>query len=127
MNLTPIEKGIGETASTAFEAVKNSFSWLGRQISVGFTKFADVMKSAWNAAYPFIKDLAVRTADFLRTAPGIGLILGATSLVLAYTAQSMNDQKYVAAALQVTAILTAVGAGAVLGYGYATGLSTPLI
>lgn len=127
MNITPIQKGIGETASSAFEAVKNAFSWLGRQISVGFTKFADAMKSAWSTAYPFIKDLAIRTADFLRTAPGIGLVLGATSLVLGYTAQSMSDKKWVAAALQVTAILTAVGAGAVVGYGYATGLNNPLI
>lgn len=127
MNITPIQKGIGEAASTAFEAVKNAFSWLGHQISVGFDKFAEVMKAAWNSAYPFIKDLAIRTVDFLRTAPGIGLVLGVTSLALGYTAQSMSDKKWIALSLQVSAIAAAVGAGLVVGYGYATGLTNPLI
>ncbi len=127
MNITAIQSGIGEAASKVFGSLKDAAIWSGHQISKGFDKFAELMKSAWNAAFPFLKDLAIRTADFLKTAPGMGLVLGVTSLVLGYTAHSMSDKKWISLALQVSSITLALGAGAVLGYGYATGLTTPLI
>ena len=127
MNIGSIQGGIGETATKVFESIKDTAVWTGHQITKGFDKFVELMKSAWNAAFPFIKDLAVRTADFLKTAPGIGLVLGVSSMVLGYSAISMKDNKLASLALQVASIATAVGAGAVLGYGYVTGMNSPLI
>ena len=127
MNIAPIQKGIGETATKVFESVKSAASWLGHQITKGFDKFVEMMKAAWSTAYPLIKDFAIRTVDFLRTAPGLGLVLGVSSLALALAADSKCDNKWASRALQVSSIALAIGAGAFVGFGYATGLNNPLI
>lgn len=127
MSIGKIQGGIGETATKVFESVKDAAIWAGHQITKGFNKFVELVKAAWNVVFPFLKDVAIRTTDFLRTAPGIGLVLGATSMVLGYNAIQNHDKKWLSLALQVATVATAIGTGAVLGYGYATGLNTPLI
>jgi hypothetical protein len=126
MNIAPIQKGIGSSATRVAESIRDAANWAGRQIVNGFQKFAELMKSAWNTVYPFLKEVAVQTTSFLRTGPGVALMAGVAGSFLAYSSVQMKDQKWIALALQVSAYAAFIGAGVALGLGLSKGLSAPL-
>lgn len=134
MTIGSIQSGISEAAAKVFTPIKNAAAWAGHQITKGFDKFSELIKTAWNTVFPFLKNLAIRTTDFLKTAPRMGLVLGASSLVLGasslalgYAAHTYHEKKWVSASLQAASIVTAIGTGIILGYGYAIGFRAPLI
>lgn len=137
MTIGSIQSGISEAAAKVFTPIKNAAAWAGHQITKGFDKFSELIKTAWNTVFPFLKNLAIRTTDFLKTAPRMGLVLGASSLVLgasslalgyaAHAAHTNHEKKWVSASLQAASIVTAIGTGIILGYGYAIGFHAPLI
>lgn len=127
MTIGSIQSGISEAAAKVFTPIKNAAAWAGHQITKGFEKFSELIKTAWNTVFPFLKNLAIRTTDFLKTAPGMGLVLGASSLALGYAAHTNHEKKWVSASLQAASIVTAIGTGIILGYSYGIGFHAPLI
>ncbi len=126
MNISEITSGVSSGVAKAGETIKNAAIWTGRQIAAGFSKLGELIKSAWNAAFPFIKTAATKTLDFLRTAPGMGIIGITAGAVLTYTACELKNNKMVATAFHICAITCFVGAGVAIGLGVANGFTTPL-
>ncbi len=85
------------------------------------------VSAAWDAAKPHLKEAAVKTASFLRTAPGLSLIAFLGGAVLAVSAQQLHSNRVVNLIMQICAYTLFAAAGVALGVGLVYGFSAPLI
>lgn len=126
-----VERGFGSAisngASSILQAFKNAVAWTGRMVKVGFEKLGEAIKYVWNNSLPFLKNVFTQVANFLRTAPGIGLISGVLGTAFLATAEGVKDQKWVAIGLRVAAAAAFIGTGVAIGLGFAAGWTTRLI
>lgn len=84
------------------------------------------VSEAWEKVKPYITDFAVKTAHFLRTAPGIGLLALLGAAALAISAEYVSDNTAARVAMKICAMALFVGAGVVLGVGFVNGMTVPL-
>lgn len=124
----PIVKGsVSEGFSNFIEAVKNGVFWLGRVIKEGCIKLGEAIKAAWDSAYPYLKDAALKTFEFLKTPAGFSVLGGLIGIALGVSAEAVNEKKHVAIALRVAAAAAFVGAGIAIGIGITYGFLTPVV
>lgn len=128
MNIKEITGGCQEGLVKAGEAIKDAALWAGRMIKTGFTKFAEAITKLWNISSPILKEVAIKTLTFLRSAPGFAMLGGLLGTALGVTAETLSeDKKYLAVILRIAAAVAFVGMGIAIGVGIVTGFNAPLV
>lgn len=100
---------------------------LGQQIKDGFIKFLESVKQIWLKYLPDIQQAVYKAGMFFRAPAGFALAGGLAGMTLAIIAEVVSDNKYVAIALRIAAIVSFVGMGIAIGIGISQGFLVPIV